>query len=86
MGRGVKASDFFHKESKSRKKKKLGVGWRRRIDGWINERAQTHPFAPSTCLKLGAYGPFNFFEVGRIKMINVQVMSLTSSIYDHFII
>ena len=30
--------------------------------------------------------PLNFFEVGGIKCINVQVMARTSSIYDHFII
>ena len=30
--------------------------------------------------------PFNFFEVGCITMHNVQVMALTSSIYDHSII
>ena len=31
---------------------------------------------------------FNFFDVGGggIKCINVQVISLTNSIYDHFII
>ena len=73
--RGARVSDFFHKESKSKKKLFFfwgGRGWGGwgvggRVDGWTDEQAQTN-FA------------FNFFDV------NVQVMSLTSSIYDHFII
>ena len=44
------------------------------VDGRRDERAQTNFF------------PFNFFEAGGIARNYVQVMALTSSIFDHFII
>ena len=42
---------------------------------WTDRRAGPYQFTPSTSLKLGAK-----------QCINVQVMALTSSIYDYFII
>ena len=42
---------------------------------WMDRGTVPNQFAPSTSSKLGAS-----------QCINVQVMSLTSSIYDHFII
>ena len=48
-------------------------GWGRGI--WMVRQTGPNQFAPSTSSKLGAS-----------ECINVQVMSLTSSIYDHFII
>ena len=72
---------FFYEESKSKKKIFFccflgggcgGVGGLGRID----VQAQTNlQFAPSTSSRLGAK-----------QCINVQVMAVTSSIYDHFII
>ena len=79
---------FFYKESISKKKKEfffwgggggeLGVdvrGVRERGRGrWIDRGTVPNQFALSTSSKLGA------------QQCIVQVMSLTSSIYDHFII
>ena len=42
---------------------------------WMDRRTGPNQFAPSTSSKLGA-----------LQCINVQVMSLTSSMYDHLII
>ena len=76
--------NFFYKESKSKKKNIfyflffifffLGVGgggWG--VDVRTDKQAQSN-------------FPLNFFEIGGITMhtVNVQVMVLTSSIYDHF--
>ena len=77
---------FFYKESKSKKGKKntfsyffffgggrgAGGGGRGR---WMNRRTGPNQFAPSTSSKLGAQ-----------QCINIKVMSLTSSVYDYFII
>ena len=83
------AYNFFHKESKSYKKKKKkkkkniflfgGRGGRAEVGGgrgrWMDRRTGPNQFASSTSSKLGA-----------LQCINEQVMSLTSSIYNHFII
>ena len=73
--------NFFHKESKSKKKFFFffflggGGGGGRAGGRWMDRRTGPHLFAPST-----------FSKLGPKQCINVQVMSLTSSIYDHFII
>ena len=48
-------------------------GLSRGVDGWTDEQAQTNL-------------PLQLLRSWALKFINVQVMSLTSSIYDHFII
>ena len=78
-GPGARVSDFFYKESKSKKKRKkcvwagVGRGWGR--GRWTDIRTGPIPFAPSTSSKWGG-----------ITMNNVQVMALTGSNYDQFII
>ena len=73
--------NFFHTESKCKKKKFKGGGRGWVGAGawgggrWMDRRTGSNQFAPSTSSKLEAQ-----------QCINVQVMSLTSSIYDHFII
>ena len=77
--------NFFYKESKSKKKKYFFIfyflffffwGWGGGgggVDVRTDKQAQSN-------------FPLNFFEIGGITMhtVNVQVMVLTSSIYDHF--
>ena len=78
-GGGARVSVFFYTQNLNLKKKNiffcfLGVGGG--VDGWTDEQAQTN--LPLQLLQ--SWGHNSEF------MINVQVMSLTSSIYDHFII
>ena len=82
---GARVSGFFFTKNPNLKKKKKifffgggggggegeGVGGNR----WTDRRRGPNQFAPSTSSKLGS-----------LQCINLQVMSLTSSIYDHFII
>ena len=82
MGGGARVSDFFYKESKSKKKrnKKKIIFWGEGGEGWwwgrwTVRRTGPNQFAPSTSLRLGA-----------LQCINVQVMALESTLYDHFII
>ena len=79
--RGPRVIDFFTKNPNLKKKEKkgggAGGGWGWGRGAWLGRARQTGPnqFAPSTSSKLGA-----------LECINVQVISLTSSMYDHVII
>ena len=64
-GGGLESVNFFHKESNGGR----GAGGRGRWIRWMDKGTVPNQFAPSTSSKLGAS-----------QCINVQVMSLTSSI------
>ena len=77
---GARVSEFFTKhpnlkKKKKKKKKKTFLGGRAGRGRSTDRRTGRNQFAPSTSLKLWAQ-----------QRINVQVMALTSSICDHFII
>ena len=64
------------------------LGSLREINRFSVSKIGPEPAKPTISLALGQANrpklicPFNFFEVGGIT--NVQIMALTSSIYDHF--